>query len=148
MVVVEVELNGVVSHGCSAGDLDDVLAVNGKRVGRDLHGRRGVAAGRTRTALPQIGVGISGFVPVIPPDEHTARSGEFDSGGSNVHKTSDLKAENDSDKTDDRKPTGLGGSEQPHTQLWTIPSPGLRDRVKSSQDFTFGHPLPMGEGWG
>ncbi len=23
-------------------------------------------------------------------------------------------------------------------------SPGLRDRVKSSQDFTFGHPLPKG----
>ncbi len=30
----------------------------------------------------------------------------------------------------------------------TDPSPGLRDRVKSSQDFTFGHPLPMGEGLG
>jgi hypothetical protein len=26
-------------------------------------------------------------------------------------------------------------------------SPGLRDRVKSSQDFTFGHPLPTGEGF-
>ena len=30
----------------------------------------------------------------------------------------------------------------------TDPSPGLRDRVKSSQDFTFGHPLPLGEGLG
>jgi hypothetical protein len=27
-------------------------------------------------------------------------------------------------------------------QLETDPSPGLRDRLKSSQDFTFGHPLP------
>jgi hypothetical protein len=28
---------------------------------------------------------------------------------------------------------------------FVTPSPGLRDRVKSSQDFTFGHPLPRGE---
>ena len=28
------------------------------------------------------------------------------------------------------------------------PSPGPRDRVQSSQDFTFGHPLPQEEGWG
>ena len=42
-------------------------------------------------------------------------------------------------------------SEQPQTGLTTPlaadPSPGLRDRMKSSQDFTFGHPLPLGEAW-
>ena len=86
MVVVEVELNCVVAHRTGAGDFDDVLSVNGERVGRDLHGRGGVATGRTGTALPQIGVGIGGFVPVIPPDEHTAGSGQFDGGGSQVHR--------------------------------------------------------------
>ena len=91
MIVIEVELDGVVPHWCSARDLDDILAVNGKRVGRDLHGRRGIAAGRTRTALPQIGVGISGFVPVIPLDEHTAGRRKFDGSRSNVHKASKLE---------------------------------------------------------
>src|SRR5438876_1141559 len=34
----------------------------------------------------------------------------------------------------------------PHIVVNSVaPSPGLRDRVKSSQDFTFGHPLPQ---WG
>lgn len=88
MTVVKVELDGVVPHWCSARDLDDILAMNRERVGRDLYGRWAIAAGRTRTALPEIGVGISGFMPVIPPDEHTARSGEFDGGGSRVHKVS------------------------------------------------------------
>jgi uncharacterized NAD(P)/FAD-binding protein YdhS len=75
MVVVEVELNGVVAHGTGASDFDDVLSVNRKRVGCDLHNRRCVAASRTGTALPQISIGIRSFVPVIPPDEHTAGSG-------------------------------------------------------------------------
>jgi hypothetical protein len=30
----------------------------------------------------------------------------------------------------------------------TDPSPVLRDRVKSSQDFTFGHPSYWERGWG
>ena len=47
----------------------------------------------------------------------------------------------------------LDRSEQPHTRrglvsVLDLPLTRLRDRVKSSQDFTFGHPLPMGEGLG
>ena len=90
MIVVEVELDGIVAHWRGAGDFDDVLAMNRKRVGRDFHGWGGVAAGRTRTALSQIGVGISRFVPVIPLDEHTAGRRKLDGSRSNVHKASDV----------------------------------------------------------
>ena len=88
MIVVEVELNGVVAHWCGAGDFDDVLSMNGKRVGRDFYGRRRVTAGRTRTALPQIGVGIGSFVPVTPFNEHTTWGGQLDASRGDVHKVS------------------------------------------------------------
>ena len=88
MIVVEVELDGIVTHWRGARDFDHVLSMNGKRVGRDFYGWWRVAAGRTRTALPQIGVGISCFVPVTPLDEHTAWGGQLDASGYNVHRVS------------------------------------------------------------
>ena len=88
-MVVEVELNGIVAHRRSAGDLDDILAVNRKRIGRDLDRWRRVTACRTRTTLAQIRIGISSFVPVTPFDEHTARGGQLDASRSGIHQTSD-----------------------------------------------------------
>ena len=91
MIVVEVELDGIVTHWRGSRDFDHVLSMNGKRVRRDFYGWWRVAAGGTRTTLPQIGVGISRFVPVTPLDEHTARGGQLDTSGRRVHKTSDFE---------------------------------------------------------
>ena len=86
MIVVEVELDGIVTHWRGARDFDHVLSMNGKRVGRDFYRRRRVTACGTRTTLAQIGVRISRFVPVTPLDEHTARGGQLDASRYNVHR--------------------------------------------------------------
>jgi len=85
MLVVKVELDGVVTHWCGAGDLDDVFSMNGKGVGCHFHCWRSVPASRARATLAQIGVGIGGFVPVTPLHEHTTGRGKFDGGRSCVH---------------------------------------------------------------
>ena len=92
VIVVEVELDGIVTHWRGARDFDHVLSMNGKRVGRDFYGRRRVTAGRTRTALPQIGVGIGSFVPVTPFDEHAAGGGQLNASRSGIHQTSDRES--------------------------------------------------------
>ena len=91
MIVVEVELDGIVTHWRGARDFDHVLSMNGKRVGRDFYRRRRVTACRTRTTLAQIGVGIGSFVPIGPFDEHATRGGQLDASGRRVHKTSDFE---------------------------------------------------------
>jgi hypothetical protein len=92
MIVVKVELDGIVTHWRSAGDLDDVLSMNGKRIGCCFHRRGRVTACGAGTTLAQIGVGISGFVSITPLDEHTARGGQLDASRSNVHRVSKRKA--------------------------------------------------------
>ena len=92
MIVVEVELDGIVAHWRGTGDLDDILAVNRKGIRCDFHCRWRVAACRARTTLAQIGVGISGFVPVTPFDEHAAWGGQLDASRSNVHRASKREA--------------------------------------------------------
>ena len=91
VVVVEVKLDGVVPHRCCASDLNDILAMNRKRIERDLYRWRRVAAGGTRATLAQIRVGIDRFVSVGPFDEHATWSGQLDTSGGNVHKTSDFE---------------------------------------------------------
>jgi hypothetical protein len=88
VIVVEVELDRVVPHWCSASDLDDILAMNRKGIGRDFYRRRRVTACGTRTTLAQIGVGIGSFVPVTPFDEHTTWGGQLDASRGDVHKVS------------------------------------------------------------
>ena len=91
VIVVEVELDGVVPHRRCASDLNDILAMNRKRIGRDLYRWRRVTACGTRTTLAQIGVGIGSFVPVGPFDEHTTRGGQLDTSGRQVHRISNLE---------------------------------------------------------
>ena len=91
MIVVEVELDGIVTHRRGTGDLDDVLSMDRKRIGRCFHCRRRVTACRTRTTLAQIGVGIDGLVPVTPFDEHTTWGGQLDANRRGVHRVSKLE---------------------------------------------------------
>ena len=91
MIVVEVELYGIVAHWRGAGDLDDILAMYRKRIGRDLYRWRRVAARGTRATLAQIRVGIDRFVSVGPFDEHTTWSGQLDTSGRQVHRISNLE---------------------------------------------------------
>ena len=91
MIVVEVELDGIVTHWRGARDFDHVLSMNGKRVGRDFYGWWRVTTCSTRTTSSQIGVGIRSFMPVGPFDEHATRGGQFDASRRRVHKTSDFE---------------------------------------------------------
>lgn len=91
MIVVEVELDGIVAHWRGAGDFDDVLAMNRKRVGRNFHRRGRVTACGAGTTLAQIGVRISGFVPVTPFDKHATWCRQLDVSRGNVHRASKLE---------------------------------------------------------
>ena len=86
VIIVEVELDGVVTDRRGTGDFDDVLPMNRKGIRCNFHRRGCVTAGRTRTALPQIGVGVGGFVPVIPFDKNTTWRRQLYRSGYNVHR--------------------------------------------------------------